>query len=244
MILKPRLKDFKIIGFYLGKIIIGIALFMLFPMAVSFFAKEWNPLLDFINSFLLCLIFGLLMQIICYTKDDPKWSHGMIVVSLSWFVAASVGAVPLLLSGHFNQFLDALFEAMSALSTTGLSLVNDPENERAFNELGIDVPIGATVILGKIIEEEASFSDFVDLFSFKRGKLALIRVDLPETSPVIQKQLQQLELPPNSVLVSIIRGDEIIIPKGDTMLQPMDDVIALTLIEHKQQLLNYLIGKV
>lgn len=122
--------------------------------------------------------------------------------------------------------------------------VNDPENERAFNELGIDVPIGATVILGKIIEEEASFSDFVDLFSFKRGKLALIRVDLPETSPIINKQLHALQLPPNSVLVSIIRGDDIIIPRGDTTLLPMDDIIALTLVENKQQLLNYLIGKI
>lgn len=123
-----------------------------------------------------------------------------------------------------------------------IARVNDPENERAFNELGIDVSIGATVILGKIIEEEASFSDFVELLSFKRGKLALIRVDLPEESPIINKQLQELELPPSSVLVCIIRADEIVVPKGDTVLKPLDDVIALTLIENKQQLLNYLIG--
>ena len=125
-----------------------------------------------------------------------------------------------------------------------IARVNDPENERAFNELGIDVSVGVTVILGKIIEEEASFLDFVDLFSFKRGKLALIRVDLPETSPIINKRLQELQLPPNSVLVSVLRGDEIIVPKGDTVLKPLDDVIALTLIEHKQQLLNYLIGNI
>ena len=125
-----------------------------------------------------------------------------------------------------------------------IARVNDPDNERAFNDLGIDVPIGATVILGKIIEEEASFADVVELFSFKRGKLSLIRVDLPETSPVINKRLQELQLPPSSVLVSIMRADEIVIPKGDTVLRPMDDVIALTLVEHKQRLLNYLIGDI
>ena len=125
-----------------------------------------------------------------------------------------------------------------------IARVNDPENERAFNELGIDVPIGATVILGKIIEEEASFTDFVDLISFKRVKLALIRVDLPETSPVINKSLQELQLPLNSVLVSIMRGSEIIIPKGDTVLKPFDDVLALTIIENKQQLSKYLVGKI
>ena len=125
-----------------------------------------------------------------------------------------------------------------------IARVNDAENERAFNELGIDVPVGATVILGKIIEEEASFSDFVELFSYKRGKLALIRVDLPEDSPVIHKKLQELQLPPNSVIVSVMRGDEIIVPKGDTVLQPLDDVIALTLVDNKQSLLNFLIGKI
>ena len=124
-----------------------------------------------------------------------------------------------------------------------IARVNDAENERAFNELGVDVPVGATVILGKIIEEEASFSDFVDLFSYKRGKLALIRVDLPEDSPVINKKLQELQLPPNSVIVSVMRADEIIVPRGDTVLQPLDDIIALTLLENKQSLLNYLIGK-
>lgn len=121
--------------------------------------------------------------------------------------------------------------------------VNDPDNERAFNELGIDVPIGATMILAKIIEEEVSFSDFVDLLSFKRGKLALIRVDLPENSPVINKKVQDLQFPPSSVLVSVVRGDDVIVPKGDTVLKPLDDVVALTLVENKQQLLSFLIGK-
>ncbi len=125
-----------------------------------------------------------------------------------------------------------------------IARVNDPDNERVFNELGVDVPIGATVILGKIIEEEASFDDVVELFSFKRGKLSLIRVDLPDTSPLINKKIFELQLPPSSVLVSIMRADEIIIPKGDTVLKPMDDVIALTLVEHKQRLLSYLIGNI
>ena len=125
-----------------------------------------------------------------------------------------------------------------------IARVNDPENEKAFNELGIDVPVGATVILGKIIEEEASFMDFMNLYSFEKGKLALIRVDLPDNAPVVNKQVMELQLPPQSVLVSIVRGNEVIIPKGDTVLLPNDYVIALTLLEHKKQLLNYFIGEV
>ena len=122
--------------------------------------------------------------------------------------------------------------------------VNNPDNEHTFSELGIDVPIDATSILAKIIEEEVSFADFVNLISFKRGKLSVVRVDLPEDSPVINKSLQQIILPKDSVLVSIIRGNEMIVPKGDTILLPQDDVIALTKIENEQQLLNFLLGKI
>lgn len=121
--------------------------------------------------------------------------------------------------------------------------VNDPKNEAIFNALGVDVPIDATRILAKIIEEEASFADFVNLLSFKRGKLAIVRVDLPEDSPVINKRIQDIKLPQDSVLVSIIRQDEVIVPKGDTVLQTRDDIIALTMIENEQRLISALVGK-
>ena len=121
--------------------------------------------------------------------------------------------------------------------------VNNPDNEHTFSELGVDVPVDATKIIAKIIEEEVSFSDFVNLMSFKRGKLAIVRVDLPKDSPIINKQIQDIQLPPDSVLVSIVRGEEVIVPKGDTVLKPGDDIIALTLIGNEPQLLNLLVGK-
>jgi trk system potassium uptake protein TrkA len=121
--------------------------------------------------------------------------------------------------------------------------VNNPDNEHTFSELGIDIPVDATKIIAKIIEEEVSFSDFVNLMSFKRGKLAIVRVDLPEDSPVINKEIKDITLPKDSVLVSILRGETVIVPKGDTLLQPGDDVVALTLIGNEPQLLNLLAGK-
>ncbi|MCK9572697.1 MAG: NAD-binding protein [Candidatus Omnitrophica bacterium] len=121
--------------------------------------------------------------------------------------------------------------------------VNNPDNEHVFSELGIDVPVDSTKIIAKIIEEEVSFSDFVNLMSFKRGKLAIVRVDLPQDAPVINKALKEIALPKNSVLVSILRGEEVILPHGDTVLKPGDDVIAVTLIGNEPQLLTLLAGK-
>jgi trk system potassium uptake protein len=121
--------------------------------------------------------------------------------------------------------------------------VNNPDNEHTFNELGIDVPVDSTKIIAKVIEEEVSFSDLVNLMSFKRGKLAIVRVDLPSDSPVINKEVKDITLPQDAVLVSIVRGEEVILPKGNTVLKSGDDVIAITLVGNEPQLLNILAGK-
>jgi trk system potassium uptake protein TrkA len=122
--------------------------------------------------------------------------------------------------------------------------VNNPKNEHIFTALGVDVPVNSTAIIAKIIEEESSFEDFINLMTFKRGKLALIRVDITTDSPVIDRSLKEIILPQNSVVVSIVRGDSVIVPKGETVLLKGDDVIALTTIENEKQLLGVLVGKV
>jgi trk system potassium uptake protein TrkA len=121
--------------------------------------------------------------------------------------------------------------------------VNNPQNEQTFSELGVDIPMNSTEVIAKIIEEEVSFSDFVSLLSFKRGKLAIVRVDLPKDSPVIDKQVKDVQWPENSVLLSVVRKDDVIIPRGDTVLRAGDDVIALTMVGNESQLSNLLAGK-
>ncbi|MDD5097856.1 MAG: potassium transporter TrkG, partial [Candidatus Omnitrophica bacterium] len=125
MILKPRLEDFKIIGFYLGKIILGLAFTMAIPIIIGIAFQEINPTLDFLISIEISILLGALLVKICHTDKDLNWMQGMIVVSLSWLVAMVLGAIPLYLSGHWKSFLDACFDSMSGFATTGLVLVQN-----------------------------------------------------------------------------------------------------------------------
>ncbi len=125
MVLKPQLEDIKVIGYYLGKIMIGLALTMLIPVALGLAFAELNPTLDFIIAFEITLILGLIFTSLFSTEKDLNWMQGMIVISLSWLGAMITGAVPLYLSGHYRSFLDACFETMSGFATTGLTLVRD-----------------------------------------------------------------------------------------------------------------------
>ena len=108
----------------------------------------------------------------------------------------------------------------------------------------VDNPIDSTSIIARIVEEEASFTDVMSLLSIKKGRLSIVRVDIPEDAPVAKRLIKDVTLPPNSVLVSILRGPEIIIPSGNTIILPGDEIIAATLIDVEKDLIKALIGKI
>ena len=125
MILKPTIEDYKVIGYYLGKIIIGIGLLMLIAFALALSCAEIKPAVDYLFSIALTFLIGIIFVIVCYVKKDLATMHAMSVASLSWIAAMFVSAIPLFLSGHYGSYLDTCFETMSGYATTGLTLVQD-----------------------------------------------------------------------------------------------------------------------
>ena len=125
MLIRPVKEDFLVIGFYLGRIFLVVAAAGTLPLIWAALAQEWHPF----GSFLLMIGIFTLVGIIGVRLAPPEpkldWSHGMVVVALTWLIVPIIGSVPLLLSGHFGRPLDALFDAMSGLTTTGLSLLAD-----------------------------------------------------------------------------------------------------------------------
>jgi trk system potassium uptake protein TrkH len=125
VIIRPRRSDLKVIGLYTGKVIIGVGLLMLIPLVTAVCFGEWNPAIEFLIGIGACLVFGLGMEVVCQTRRDLNWSHGLVVASFSWFVATALGAIPHWLSGHFGSYLDAMFDVISGFTTTGMFLLQD-----------------------------------------------------------------------------------------------------------------------
>jgi trk system potassium uptake protein TrkH len=57
-----------------------------------------------------------------YTKE------GLVIASLSWILLSLFGSLPFIVSGEIPNFVDALFEAVSGLTTTGSTILNDVES--------------------------------------------------------------------------------------------------------------------
>lgn len=122
--------------------------------------------------------------------------------------------------------------------------VSDPKHLPLYKYMEVDNPVDSISIIARIVEEEASFTDVISLLSIKKGRLSIVRIDIPDDSPVANKSLKDVQLPSNSVLVSILRGTEIIIPSGATVILPGDEIIAATLIDMEKDLIQALIGKI
>jgi len=52
-----------------------------------------------------------------------------------------------------------------------------------------------------------------------------------ETSPLVGKPLREVRLPAGIIIGSVVRGDEVIVPKGGTIIKPDDIVVIFTRLE-------------
>lgn len=125
MLRRLRIEDLSIVGHYLGRLIVGIGIAMIFPLVISLLFAEWRVAIWFVIGASVSFIVGQSLLLTCPAARDIKWLHGLIVVPVTWLVAMFLGAIPLYLSGHFGSFLDASFDTMSGFATTGLALIQD-----------------------------------------------------------------------------------------------------------------------
>lgn len=122
---RPDRDDLLVIGKYTGGVMIGVGALMALPLLTGLMFAEWDATLDFALSLMSCLAFGMAVRLICRTAKPMGRRHGFVVASSSWIWATVLGAVPYYLSGHMGSYVDALFDTMSGLTTTGLYLLQD-----------------------------------------------------------------------------------------------------------------------
>lgn len=109
-----------------------------------------------------------------------------------------------------------------------IARVNNPKNAWLFNaEMGVDVALNQTDILAKMVAEEMSLGDMMTLLKLRKGEFSIVEEKVHPQAVVAGKAVRQLQLPPECVLIAVLRKGRLIVPRGDTVLEPVDEVIAL-----------------
>jgi trk system potassium uptake protein TrkA len=124
-----------------------------------------------------------------------------------------------------------------------IARVNDPRNTWLFtSEMGVDVYLNQADLIAHLVAEEMSLGDMMTLLKLRRGQYSLVEEKVHPASFAAGKSISQLNLPRESVLAAIIRKGELVIPRGDVVLQPADEIIALVHSQSTQQLSDILSG--
>jgi len=109
-----------------------------------------------------------------------------------------------------------------------IARVNNPKNMWLFNEeMGVDVALNQADILAKLIAEEMSLGDMMTLLKLRKGEYSVVEEKVHPQATVVGKTLREISLPPQCTFVAILRKGKLIVPNGDTILNPVDEVIAL-----------------
>jgi trk system potassium uptake protein TrkA len=121
--------------------------------------------------------------------------------------------------------------------------VNHPKNQWLFNETwGVDVSVSTPHLLTALVEEAVSVGSLVRLLQFAQGEARLVEVTLADESPARGRPLAELDLPRDATIVAVIRDNRVVVPRGDTVLYPHDEVIALVTDDSEEPVKALLVG--
>ena len=125
--MRPTTRDVAQVAYHVARLLAVIGLAMLIPAVVALPLREWSAAADLAaGAAVTLLVSQRVVSVTRHTAGRPlTWANGAAAVATVWLVAPLFGALPLWLSGHFGSLLDAYFDGVSALTTSGLSLVLD-----------------------------------------------------------------------------------------------------------------------
>jgi trk system potassium uptake protein TrkA len=109
-----------------------------------------------------------------------------------------------------------------------IARINNSKNAWLFTpEMGVDVSLNQAEILARLCAEEMSLGDMMTMLKIRRGKYSIVEEKIAPCAPAIGVALKDLSLPNNCVISGIIRHGDMVLPRGSTILEEGDEVLAL-----------------
>lgn len=119
--------NYRILMKVLSRVLLIEAVLLLVPLVTALVYGE--TVLPFLWTILLILAAAVLLLIPSRKADGSLHAReGFVSVALSWIVLSLFGALPFVFSGVLPSYVDALFETVSGLTTTGASVIADVES--------------------------------------------------------------------------------------------------------------------
>jgi len=107
-----------------------------------------------------------------------------------------------------------------------IARINNPNNQRLFKRLGIDVTVSSTDIILEHIEEEVPTHSLVHLLTLEEGDLEIIELKVPGDSRAVGKRMGDVGLPSGTQVCLMVDKAGAHVPTGDTIVEADARIVA------------------
>ncbi len=116
-----------------------------------------------------------------------------------------------------------------------VAVINQPELKQFLETLNIDLAVAPRLsTVGAILKHVHEETEELSLQNMGEERIIIMKVH--DGSMASGKAVKKIAIPNHSILAAVVRGEEVILPRGDDVLQTGDTVVAYALTEAVEKL--------
>lgn len=115
-----------------------------------------------------------------------------------------------------------------------VALISDPKKTEFFYRMGIDSVVCAITAVANIIEQQTFLDEMATLVPIGEGRVSIAQIPIAATAPAVGKKLWEINLPKEVIVGCVLRGEQSIVPQGDTRILTGDVLVLIS--SNKQQM--------
>ncbi len=122
----------QVVAYYVGQLFIILSFFMLAPLSLAFFDGSQKSINAYVMAIAVSICSGLLLRYIAHRKKVNILSitrrEAFGIVAIGWVGLGLLSGLPFLFENSIATLSGSTFEAISGLTTTGATVINDIES--------------------------------------------------------------------------------------------------------------------
>lgn len=124
-----------------------------------------------------------------------------------------------------------------------VAVVSNPKSVAILKRLGVNIAISATYMIANYIERASTIQNLISSMTIEDDAIVLNEIILDADSPVIGHSISDIPFEEDAIISAILRNQQLVIPRGKTVLQPNDKLIILSTPKNQQKVCNHFIAK-
>lgn len=109
-----------------------------------------------------------------------------------------------------------------------VAMLSDPAKTNFFYQMGVNRVVCALNMITNLMEEQALMDEMMKMVPIDEGRIHIVEMPIGRGGVITEKKLWELNLPKEIIIGCILRGDQSLIPRGDTRVLAGDVLVIIT----------------